>query len=167
MENSLSIYIGFPGNSDGKKSACNVGDLGLIPGLGRFPWKSEWLPTPVFLPGDFHGQRNLAGYSHGVTKSQTQLSDFHKVLYIYIYIYTYMAESLCYTAEINTTLYIKYISLKFLWKMLCDLICQQCPLPYQRLYFILFSFLVCSLKTYHIIYWCRQRRENGWRKLCN
>ena len=86
---SLYIYIGFPGNSDGKKSACNVGDLGLIPGLGRFPWKSEWLPTPVFLPGDFHGQRNLAGYSHGVTKSQTQLSDFHKVLYIYLYLYLY------------------------------------------------------------------------------
>ena len=83
------IYIGFPANSDGKESACNVGDLGLIPGLGRFPWRSEWLPTPVFLPGDFLGQRNMAGYSHGVTKNQTQLSDFHKVLYIYLYLYLY------------------------------------------------------------------------------
>ena len=33
------------------------------PWVRRIPWKREWLPTPVFLPGEFHGQRNLAGYS--------------------------------------------------------------------------------------------------------
>ena len=44
-------------------SACNAGDLGSIPGLGRFPWRREWLPTSVFLPGKPHGQRGLAGYS--------------------------------------------------------------------------------------------------------
>ena len=48
-------YKSFPGSSDGKESACNSRDPGSIPGLGR--------PTPVFLPGEFHGQRNLAGYS--------------------------------------------------------------------------------------------------------
>ena len=32
-------------------------------GLGRFPWRREWLPTPVFLLGEFHGQRSLAGYT--------------------------------------------------------------------------------------------------------
>ena len=31
------MFLGFPGGSDGKEFACNVGDLGLIPGLGRFP----------------------------------------------------------------------------------------------------------------------------------
>ena len=41
---------------------CSAGDLGLIPGLGRSPWRREWLPTPVFLPGEFHGQRSLAEY---------------------------------------------------------------------------------------------------------
>ena len=46
-----------------KEAACNAGDLGSIPGLGRFPWRREWQPTPVFLPGEFHGQRSLAGYS--------------------------------------------------------------------------------------------------------
>ena len=39
------------------------GDVGLIPGLGGSPWKMKWKPTPVFLPEEFHGQRNLAGYS--------------------------------------------------------------------------------------------------------
>ena len=46
-----------------KESACNAGDPGSIPGSGRFPWRRKWLPTPVFLPGEFHGQRSLVGYS--------------------------------------------------------------------------------------------------------
>ena len=46
------------------------------PWVGKILWRKEWLPTPVFLPGKFHGQRRLAGYIvHGVTKSQTILSD--------------------------------------------------------------------------------------------
>ena len=35
-----------------RESACNVGYLGSIPGLGRFPWKRAWSNTPVFLPGE-------------------------------------------------------------------------------------------------------------------
>ena len=44
---------GFPGSSDSKESACNVGDLGLIPGLWRSSLRRAWQPTPVFLPGEF------------------------------------------------------------------------------------------------------------------
>ena len=120
--------LGFPCGSAGKESACNVGDLSSIPGLGKspgggngyplqysdlensmdsvvhavaksrpqlsqfhlhqaslvtqwvkslsamkktrvqswvrkIPWRRKWQPTPVFLPGEFHGQRNLVGYS--------------------------------------------------------------------------------------------------------
>ena len=54
---------GFPGGSDGKESACNVGDLGSILGLRRFPGDGKDYPTPVFWPGEFHGQRSLAGYT--------------------------------------------------------------------------------------------------------
>jgi len=46
-----------------KKSASNAGDLGIISRSGISPGKRKWLPTPVFLPGEFHGQRSLAGYS--------------------------------------------------------------------------------------------------------
>ena len=35
----------------------------MVPGSGRFPWRREWQPTPVFLPGESHGQRSLVGYS--------------------------------------------------------------------------------------------------------
>ena len=52
-----------PGGLDGKESACNAGDLSLIPELRRFPWRRTWQPTPVFLPGESHGQRSLVGYS--------------------------------------------------------------------------------------------------------
>ena len=47
-------------------------DVGSIPGLQRAPWRRAWQPTPVFLPGEFHGQRSLAGYSPwGHTESDT------------------------------------------------------------------------------------------------
>ena len=55
--------LSSPGGSDGNESAFNVGDPGSISESGRFPWRREWLPTPVFLPGEFHGQRSLEGYS--------------------------------------------------------------------------------------------------------
>ena len=72
----LLFFTGFcfPDGSDVKESACNAGDPVLIPGLGRsleIPWRREWPPTPVFLPGEFHGQNSLVGYSHGVAKSWT------------------------------------------------------------------------------------------------
>jgi len=55
--------MGFPNGSNGKESTYNAGDPGLIPVSGRFPWRREWLHTPVFLLGEFHGQRSLASYS--------------------------------------------------------------------------------------------------------
>ena len=39
------------------------GDLGLMPGLGKISWRRAWQLTPVFLPGELHGQRSLAGCS--------------------------------------------------------------------------------------------------------
>ena len=57
------VFLGFPGGSDGKESASNVGDLGSITGLGRSPGGGHGQPTPVFLPGESHRQRSLMGYS--------------------------------------------------------------------------------------------------------
>ena len=55
--------MGFPGRSEGKESAFNAGDMGLIPWLGRSPWRREWQLTTVLLPGKSHVQRSLVGYS--------------------------------------------------------------------------------------------------------
>ena len=62
-------YDWFPHSPVGKLSACNAGDLGLI------PWKRKWQLTAVFLPGESHGQRSLPAYSLWGSKSRTQLSD--------------------------------------------------------------------------------------------
>ena len=47
------VFLGFPCGSAGKESACNVGDLGSIPGLRRSPGRR---PTPVFWPVEFRGE---------------------------------------------------------------------------------------------------------------
>ena len=49
--------------SDSTELTCTAGDPGSIPGAGRSPWRKAWQPTPVFLPGESHGQRSLVGYS--------------------------------------------------------------------------------------------------------
>ena len=50
----------FPGSSDGKESARRKR---FNPWVGKLPQRREWLPTPVFLPREFRGQRSLVGYS--------------------------------------------------------------------------------------------------------
>ena len=68
------IFLGFPCGSAGKESACNVGDLGLIPGLGRSPGEGKGYPL------QYSGLENsIDCIVHGVAKSQTQLSDFHSL----------------------------------------------------------------------------------------
>ena len=53
----------FPGGSDGKESACNMGDLGSIPGLGRSPGEGNGYPLQCSALENHHGQRSLAGFS--------------------------------------------------------------------------------------------------------
>ena len=65
--------LGFPGGSAGEESTCNVGDLGLIPGLGRSPWRRERLPTPVYWPGEFHGLYSPWGLKESGTTEQLSL----------------------------------------------------------------------------------------------
>ena len=51
------------GGSDGKESACNVGDLGFNLWVWKISWRREWLAIPVFLPGESHRQRSHVDYS--------------------------------------------------------------------------------------------------------
>ena len=64
--------LGFPCDSAGEESACNAGDLGSIPGLGRSPGGGKGYPLQS------SGLENFMDCTvHGVTKSQTQLSNVH------------------------------------------------------------------------------------------
>ena len=65
------VFLGFPGGSAGKESTCSMGDLSLIPGLGRSPGEGKGYPF------QYSGLENSMDYTRGITKSQTRLSDFH------------------------------------------------------------------------------------------
>ena len=68
--------MGFPGGSDGKESACNAGDLGSIPGLGRSPGRGHGNILQYSYLENPHGPEEPGKLqSVGVAKSWTQLSD--------------------------------------------------------------------------------------------
>ena len=61
-----SVIMGFPGGASGKESACYCRRhtrCGFDSWDGKIPWRRKWQPTPQLLPGKFHGQRSLEGYS--------------------------------------------------------------------------------------------------------
>ena len=59
----LQYLLGFPGGSDSKESACNAGDLGSTPGLGRSPGGEHGHPLQYSCLENPHEQRNLVGCS--------------------------------------------------------------------------------------------------------
>ena len=68
------VFLGFLGGSDGKETACNARDLGLIPGLGRSPGEGKGYPL------QYSGLENAMDYIvHRVAKSWTRLSNFHSL----------------------------------------------------------------------------------------
>ena len=69
-----------PGGSAGEESACNAGDLGSIPGLGRSPGGRERLPTPVFWPGEFHGLYSAWGCKESDMTERLSLSSAYRIL---------------------------------------------------------------------------------------
>ena len=64
-KSTINAECGEKGGSDGKASACNAGAAGdgFNLWVGKIPWRRTWQQTPVFLPGEFPGQKSLKGYS--------------------------------------------------------------------------------------------------------
>ena len=86
--------MGFPGGSDGKESAFNVGDLNSIPGLGRYPGGENGNPLKCSCLENPHGQRSLAGYSPWGCKESdtteylsTACTNTHTHTHTHFYIY--------------------------------------------------------------------------------
>ena len=77
LSSSCSILlIGFPGGTSVKNLPSNAGDIrdgDLIPSLGRSPGGGHGNPHPAFMPGEFHGQKSLAGHSSWGCKELTRL----------------------------------------------------------------------------------------------
>ena len=89
--------LGFPGGSDGKQYACNAGDPGLIPGLGRLSGEGKRNPLQYSCLENPHGQRSLAGYSpwgHKHLDTTEQLSTartglHHLCQFMFVYVRTF------------------------------------------------------------------------------
>ena len=64
----IYYYYSFPGGSGGKESTCQCRRLGFDLGVGKNPWRRKWHPIPVFLPGEFHGQRSRWATVHGLER---------------------------------------------------------------------------------------------------
>ena len=60
---SSKSYIGLLRPFSWQRICLQCGRPGFNPWFGKIPWKRKWQPTPVFLPGESHGQRSLVGYS--------------------------------------------------------------------------------------------------------
>ena len=80
-------FMGFPGGASGKEPACQCRRYKRCrfdPWVGKIPWKRKWQPTLVFLPGESHGLRSLAGYSpqgrkeSDTTKATQHAHTFHR-----------------------------------------------------------------------------------------
>ena len=71
----IPVLLGFPGGSSGKESACNVGDLGSIPGLGRPPGKGKGYPLQYSSLENSMDRGAWQATVLAVAKSQTQLSN--------------------------------------------------------------------------------------------
>ena len=78
-----NLKASIPWDSDTKEAACNAGDQ---PWVGMIPWRRIWQPSLVFLPGEFHGQRSLVGYSRlghkelDMTNTHSHTTNTHTLL---------------------------------------------------------------------------------------
>ena len=70
---NITMLLGFPGGSDDKESACNVGDLGSIPRLGRFPGGGHGNPLQYSYLENLMDRGAWLATVHRVAQSQTQL----------------------------------------------------------------------------------------------
>ena len=90
------LYMGFPGNSDGKESACNAGDPGSIPGLERSPREGNGSLLQYSCLENSTDKRPCQFTVHEVTKSRIQLRDFHFIyICIYMCVYVYICMCVC------------------------------------------------------------------------
>ena len=109
--NWLTPY--FPGGSNGKESACSVGDLGLIPGLGRYPGEGKGYPLQYSGLGNSMDRGAWQATVRGVAKSQTRLRDFH----FSILTWAFWKQFLCnaWGVDFSCNLINSHVNAKYCW----------------------------------------------------
>ena len=87
------VCLGFPGDAGGKDPACQCRRLrrcGLDPWVRKIPWRRAWQPTAVFLPGESHGQRSLAGHSPRGRRESETTERLSTAACVYAYVYFFL-----------------------------------------------------------------------------
>ena len=82
------LLLGLPRWLNSKESACQAGDMGSLPWVGKIPWRRKWQPTLVFLAGKSHGQRNPASYSPWGCKSRAIVLCLQTFFFLVVYLLT-------------------------------------------------------------------------------
>ena len=85
------FLLSFPGGSDSKRVCLQYERPRFDHWVRKIPWRRKWQPTPVFLPGKFHGWRNLIGYSPWSHKE----SDMTEQLSSKGFLYTFLLRDSC------------------------------------------------------------------------
>ena len=78
-----TVCLGFPVGSDDKESACNMGDLDLIPGLEKSPGGGHGNPLQYSCLENPYDRGAWRATVHGVTKNRTWLNDSTQILHVY------------------------------------------------------------------------------------
>ena len=83
--------MGFPDGAGSKEPICQCRRHRLDPWVGKISWTRAWQCTPVFLPGDFHGQKSLAGYSSWDLKESdvAELLSVHVCMHAHTHTHTH------------------------------------------------------------------------------
>ena len=93
---------GFLGGPMVKESTFQCRRLGFDPSIGKILWRRKWQPTPVFLPGESHGQRSLVGCSPWGHKLDTTMPlSKHTCIHVHES-HTYTNAHLCHCTHLYT-----------------------------------------------------------------
>ena len=80
MHEFMHMY-GFSGCSDGQECACHCRRPEFDNWVRNIPWRREWQLTPIFWPGEFHGQRNLVGYIQSMGSQESDMTEWLSLSY--------------------------------------------------------------------------------------
>ena len=101
------IFLGFPGGSDGKESDCNVGDLNLIPGLGRSPGGGHGNLLQYSSLENPHGQKSLVGYTPWGHKESDTMERLSTAQHPYLHMFFLLFSSVQFSCSVlgSTTMH--------------------------------------------------------------
>ena len=129
----IPSQLGLPRGLKGKEFTCQCRRCrrhGFNPWIRKIPWRRKWQPTPVLLPGKFHGQKSLVGYkSMGLQRVRDDLAHKYlttKILQKYLgvmklfYNLLVVVITLTHIKKYFILLHVNYTSVSRLWCKLCS-----------------------------------------------